>query len=131
MGMILLKSDCAPRERKIILEYEVKEGTINFKNQDKLDIVHFSKLSLITVDFIIDQYKNLFLGYEHYFLSNQAKHVMGAGTLILDTKGILKIITNYSGHYKPSAEESINLKNMIEEKGIDISSAEFVKNKIT
>lgn len=129
--MISLKSNYAPREIKSILEYEIKEGLIHFKDREKLNITHFSKISLITVDFIIDEQKNLVLGYEHYFLSNQAKHVMGAGTLILDTKGALKIITNYSGHYKPSAEESINLKNMIEEKGIDISSAEFVKNKIT
>jgi hypothetical protein len=127
--MISLKSDYSPRETKLILEYEIKDGIIHFKNPENLNIIHFSTQSLVRVDFIIDQHKNLLLGYEHYFVSNQAKYVIGAGTLIIDAEGKLKIITNHSGHYKPTPKESQEMKTILEQKAIDVLDAKLILRK--
>lgn len=56
------------------------------------------------IDFVIDHNNDLIMGIGHSFLANNAGFVLGVGTInIKKNKNI--VITNFSGHYRPTEKD--------------------------
>lgn len=82
------------------------------------------------VDFVITKNGELILGDGHHFMSNRAKSVIAAGELEIE-KGVLKRVSNQSGHYQPS-EDVLRTKflSYLKDLGVDISKATTTTEKI-
>ncbi|MBP4137447.1 hypothetical protein [Flavobacterium geliluteum] len=77
--------------------------------------------TFIDVDFVVTTKGELKIGKRHQFLGN-AGDVEAAGTIKV-TNGKLKKISNASGHYFPSIDESSKFPEIFKELGIDTKGA--------
>ncbi len=77
-----------------------------------------------TYDFIVNNEGRLLLGTGHYYLSKGASTVQAAGTLQM-WNGKVKTITAASGHYQPTQAEANNFKTILENIGVNVSSAKL------
>ena len=73
-------------------------------------------------DFVVTQDGKLLLGHGHYYISKEAPTVQAAGVLEM-YNGKVKTISNNSGHYQPSAQETNNFKSILTDLGVDVSGA--------
>lgn len=124
---ISLKSDHPPREGKAVLGYRLSDGKIQFANMDEVRAMKFTTRRYLHVDFVVDLEGNLVIGYEHCFLSGGASHVLAAGGMTLEENGRVALVSNFSGHYKPTEEESLNLERIMADTGLDVATARFYK----
>ncbi|SKC95077.1 hypothetical protein SAMN05660461_0219 [Chitinophaga ginsengisegetis] len=69
------------------------------------------------------------LGRGHYYLSMSAKYVQLAGTVQM-YDGKVKSITNLSGHYLPSEEETKNFGKILKRYGVKVSGASLHTYKV-
>ena len=74
------------------------------------------------VDFVVTKNGELRLGDKHAFLAGQ-DDVLAAGCLKVDGKGRIRSITNESGHYRPTVEESMQFEKVFSELEMDLSKA--------
>ncbi len=72
------------------------------------------------IDFVIDKAGNLILGEKHQFLSN-GKSVQAAGTMKV-ANGKVRKITNLSGHFRPTVEESRKFPEILRKMGLDLKN---------
>lgn len=124
---ISLKADHPPRESKAVLDYRLSGGKIQFVNMGELRTMKFATKRYLHVEFVVDLEGKLILGYEHYFLSGGASHVLAAGGMTLEENGSVALVSNVSGHYKPTEKESLNMERIMAKTGLDLSSAKFYK----
>ncbi|MCB9295576.1 MAG: hypothetical protein H6559_20985 [Lewinellaceae bacterium] len=68
-------------------------------------------------DFVITKNGKLSLGVGHHALSGGAKEVFAAGQLKI-YQGQITRISNWSGHYQPSIEESKHFPNLLRNLGL-------------
>lgn len=57
------------------------------------------------LDYILDVNNKFHIGLGHYFLIRNAPYVLAAGSLSVNTLGLLSYIDNKSGHYQPTPNE--------------------------
>lgn len=57
------------------------------------------------LDYILDVNNKFYIGLGHYFLIRNAPYVLAAGSLSVNTLGLLSYIDNKSGHYQPTPDE--------------------------
>ena len=79
----------------------------------------FVKNGVQDVDFIVDLSGKLHIGKKHSFMANKAD-VQAAGRMKI-AGGKIRMITNLSGHYRPSADEVSHYAEVFSKMGIDIS----------
>jgi hypothetical protein len=72
------------------------------------------------IDFVVTTKGELIIGKKHHFLGN-ALEVEAAGTLKI-VNGKVKKITNASGHYLPSVEETLNFEAVFKNLGINTTN---------
>lgn len=89
-----------------IINYTLNNGKILFNNSMK---------NSGSFDFVVKGGKVL-IGEGHYFMSANSKIVAGAGTISIEN-GVIKTITNWSGHYKPSASQMSAAVKMLTKAG--------------
>lgn len=75
------------------------------------------------VDFVVDKKGNLILGKKHSFLSGN-EEVQAAGTMKV-VNGKVKAVTNLSGHYQPSLEQSQKFPDILRGLGLDLKSTKL------
>ena len=75
-------------------DFTVREGRILLKN------------GIRYANFVIDENGELQLGNGHSFLAN-GKGVKSAGTIKVNKQGYIRRISNTSGHYQPTVEETL------------------------
>ena len=73
-------------------------------------------------DFVIKTNGEIVIGFRHTVLAN-GDDVLAAGRLKFDGHGKIRRVTNESGHYRPSVDESMQFAEVFKEAGLDISSA--------
>ncbi len=86
-------------QRGSIYGYIIHNGKIEFNDHKRREDWY---------DFIITQEGELRIGRGHYFLSDKAMFVKGAGEVYVNEDGKIDCITNNSGHYRP---DEAQLKN--------------------
>jgi hypothetical protein len=82
------------------------------------------------MDFVITQDGALRVGDGHHFTSGQAKSVMAAGQIRVKD-GVLKQISNQSGHYRPSEALLPKFKDYFRQLGADVSQAKTTTDDLT
>lgn len=70
-------------------------------------------------DYVITKQYEFVIGISHSFLA-KGEDVLAVGTITLDTDGSVTEISNESGHYKPSTDESYRAIELLEHLGIDL-----------
>jgi len=75
-----------------------------------------TKNGINRANFIMDTDGNFHLGNGHSYMV-KGQPVKAAGTVKLDSKGIIRRITNLSGHYQPNVKETINYINQMHNSG--------------
>jgi len=81
------------------------------------------------LDFIISKEGQLLVGSGHSHLSKQANSVIAAGQLQLEN-GVVKMINNQSGHYKPTDEELQKFIGYFKELGLDVSETSITTERL-
>ena len=74
------------------------------------------------VDFIVDLSGEIHFGRGHAFLARRAD-VQAAGTVKIGANKKIRRITNGSGHYRPTAEETARYIEVFKKAGFDVSHA--------
>lgn len=64
-----------------------------------------SKYYHVPLDFIINDNHELFLGFAHCCLSNNANFIYGGGRIKINQNGEIYFLDNMSGHYQPQLED--------------------------
>ncbi len=102
-----------------IITYAIDSGKIivneDLKNLDKC------------LDYVITKKYELVLGISHSFLA-KGEDVLAVGMFRLDSEGTVIEVSNESGHYKPTSEETLRAIELIERFGINLSGA-TINNK--
>ena len=80
-------------------------------------------------DFIINKEGQLIIGDGHYHMSGQANSVIAAGQIDV-SEGVLKGISNQSGHYQPSEEMLSKFLSYFEDLGVDVSKARVTTDNL-
>lgn len=111
--LIRLK-EATPQVGKV-LAFSVKESKI---------ILSGRAVSHGRFDFVISKSGQLDLGVGHYALSGGAREVQAAGQLKI-FNGQITRISNWSGHYQPTIEESRFFPNLLRNLGLNVSGAKF------
>lgn len=93
-----------------ILSITVKDGKIAGLN------------GLREADFVIKTNGEIVVGFRHTVLAN-GDDVLAAGRLKFDGHGKIRRVTNESGHYRPTIDESMQFAQVFKEAGLDVSSA--------
>lgn len=75
-------------------------------------------------DFVISKNGHLSLGVGHHTLSGGAKEVLAAGQLKI-YNGQITRISNWSGHYQPTIEQSKLFPKLLRNLGLDVSGAKL------
>lgn len=82
------------------------------------------------VDFVIMQSGELRLGNGHYFLSDEAERVFSAGEIYLTRDGKITAVTDHSGHYLPTIENTVEAARVFRKNKIATKDLHVVnKNK--
>ncbi|KAJ6793740.1 IQ domain-containing protein IQM3-like [Iris pallida] len=115
-----------PKERQHY-EYVALEGKIVHKQTGEfLDTTNGSKGAKWI--FVMSTSKNLYAGQKKKGLFHHSSFLAGGVTLAAGRftveDGVLKSISAYSGHYKPSEENLNNFLNFLRENGVDPSEVE-------
>ena len=96
------------KEHSQVLKYNIDNDKIFLEaNQDWLWDIRFQLL-----DFVIMSDKELRIGLKHYWMSDEASVVYGAGRMIVSQEGNVEYVNNHSGHYIPNPDQfqqSLNL----------------------
>lgn len=79
------------------------------------------------LDYIITKDYKLVLGISHSYLA-KGEDVLAVGMIRLNSEGTIIEVSNESGHYKPTDEESCRAIKLIERLGINLSEA-TINNK--
>jgi RHS repeat-associated protein len=80
-------------------------------------------------DFIISEKGELIIGSGHHFMSGQSKSVIAAGEVFVED-GVLKTVSNQSGHYQPSGKMLNKFLDYFKNLGVDVSKATTTTEKI-
>lgn len=108
-------NESLPKNGKVI-NYTLKDGRIT-------DIQGLRRM-----DFIIDKNGKLIIGKKHHTLGN-ADDVLAAGQLKVDGNGVIRILDNNSGHYRPNLEEASKYPGLFEKAGLNLDKAWINLNK--
>ncbi|MDQ0172707.1 WXG100 family type VII secretion target [Paenibacillus tundrae] len=74
------------------------------------------------VDFVINKSGELIIGKRHHTLGGR-EDVLAAGQLTINGQGEVRKITNQSGHYRPSPEESSMYADLLRDAGVKVKSS--------
>ena len=74
------------------------------------------------VDFVINKNGELIIGKRHHTLGGR-EEVLAAGQLKINGQGEVRKITNQSGHYRPSPEESSMYADLLKNAGVKVKSS--------
>ncbi|MEK4054604.1 WXG100 family type VII secretion target [Paenibacillus sp. FSL F4-0087] len=74
------------------------------------------------MDFVVDMKNKLHIGRGHSFLAN-GESVQAAGKLKINADGQVRRITNLSGHYTPSVEQTRAFPQILEQAGVKTKNA--------
>lgn len=77
-------------------------------------IIH---LELLTIPFLSGKSHR-----GHSYLS-RGQDVQAAGTMKINSQGIIRNITNESGHYRPNAAETSNFPKILKQNGFNVDNA--------
>ncbi|KAK4281628.1 hypothetical protein QN277_013097 [Acacia crassicarpa] len=118
-----------PQERKNY-EYTVEEGTI-FHSQSG-DLLHTKKVSESAKwIFVMSTTKKLYAGEKKKGLFHHSSFLAGGATLaagrLVAEHGILKSISPYSGHYRPTDDTFDSFQSYLKEKGVNLDQVEIHK----
>lgn len=127
-GKLLVKYLSA--EERETYRISVKEGRLYLHDETPLNTAHFQSMKKSgRAIFAMSPSGHLYAGshvvnrfHHSSFLSGAA--VLGAGELITDETGKLTGITNKSGHYKPTAENILNVLKKLDEADVDLNHVE-------
>ncbi|KAG6427510.1 hypothetical protein SASPL_111756 [Salvia splendens] len=118
-----------PMEREHY-EYEVLDGKILHKLSGKpLDTSQGSKGSKWI--FVMSTFKRLYIGEKRKGLFHHSSFLAGGATLaagrLTAEHGVLKCISAYSGHYKPTDDILNSFLSFLEESGVNLNEVEIQK----
>ncbi|KAI9090611.1 hypothetical protein K1719_028464 [Acacia pycnantha] len=118
-----------PQERKNY-EYTVEEGTI-FHSQSG-DLLHTKKGSESAKwIFVMSTAKKLYAGEKKKGLFHHSSFLAGGATLaagrLVAEHGILKSISPYSGHYRPTDDTFDSFQSYLKENGVNLDEVEIHK----
>lgn len=127
-GKLLVKYLSA--EEREAYRISVKEGRLFLHDERPLNTAHFQSMKKSgRAIFVMAPSGHLYAGshvvnrfHHSSFLSGTA--VLGAGELITDETGKLIGISNKSGHYKPSAENILNVLKKLDVASVDLNQVE-------
>lgn len=69
-----------------------------------------------TANFVIDSNGKLHIGNGHSYMSG-GQPVQAAGTIKINSQGMIRRVTNLSGHYQPNVNETIRYLNQMHKSG--------------
>lgn len=118
-----------PQERKHY-EYTVEEGKIVHKQSG--DLLHTKKDSESAKwIFVMSTAKKLYAGEKKKGLFHHSSFLAGGATLaagrLVAEHGILKSISPYSGHYRPTDDTLDSFQSYLKEKGVKLDEVEIHK----
>ena len=67
-------------------------------------------------NFVIDYYGNLHIGNGHSYMAH-GQPVQAAGTIKLNSDGVIRHVSNLSGHYQPNVAETVRYLNQMYNSG--------------
>jgi hypothetical protein len=127
-GKLLVKYLTA--EEREAYSISVNDGRLFLHDNSPLNTAHFQSMKKSgRAIFVMAPSGHLYAGshvvnrfHHSSFLSGAA--VLGAGELITDDMGKLIGISNKSGHYKPAAENILNVLKKLDEAAVDLNQVE-------
>lgn len=94
-----------------------KEFTFSIESGKLKDVNGLNEM-----DFVVDMKNKLHIGRGHSFLAN-GESVQAAGKLKINADGQVRRITNLSGHYTPSVEQTRAFPQILEQAGVRTKNA--------
>lgn len=107
---------------EILDPFGKKFGEVQVKG-GKAFLTNENQIPRDQVDFVITQDNCLVIGRKHTTLSDRGD-VLAAGRLTFKN-GIIRRITNESGHFRPTVEEGRRYPELFQSLGFDLTGAKF------